>query len=543
MHLTYRAPIHSWQFWLYDVWKIDQYSPLDRNTCDQLLEHTSHWLEHVLAPLNNIGDRHGATFDGKNVTMPTGFKQAYHDYVTMGLVGMNMPIQWNGLALPNVLTHFLEEGSNSANMAFTLCPMLTQSGLRLLLNHATPSLQATYLPPLIKGLWSATMCLTEPNAGSDLHAIRTMATPYLDHWFIQGQKIIHLVLARTPNAPLGAKGLSLFLVPNWWRNDQNQRYENMISCQGIEHKLGIHGSPTCTMQFGNDNQGATGWLIGELHQGLKSMFSMMNHARISVGIQGYAIAERALQAALTYSQERRQGRMAGMSFLESVTIDQHPLIAHSLLGMRAHIEALRGLASFLGYLQDQAHINHEPYQSLVDFFTPIFKSEATDQGVRLCSEAMQIHGGFGYMEESGLPQLLRDCRITPIYEGTNAIQALDFIMRKWTNPKARTAWQSYYRPWLEQLATLDPTYHKKCHPLIMQWERWMEQLTDYHQQGNQDYLLTHAIELTRYMAYMTQLCLLIKGFISALAAHTPQSTQVSSFKNFLDYWLSVRLPQ
>jgi len=343
----------------------------------------------------------------------------------------------------------MQELMASASMTFSLCPLLTQGAIDMLEQHGSPAQQATYLEKMVTGEWAGTMNLTEPQAGSDLGAVRAKAVPADDGtWRISGQKtfitfgehdlssnIIHLVLARVPDASPGTRGISCFIVPKYLANDDGSLgARNDLRCVSIEHKLGIHASPTCVMSYG-DAGGAVGYLIGEANQGMRYMFTMMNTARLSVGVQGLAIAERAYQDALRYAQERRQGRAIGAPKGESSPIIEHPDVRRTLLTMKAYLEAMRALlytnAVSIDLARHHPHLaEREARRELVELLTPISKAWCTDLGVELASAGLQVHGGMGYVEETGVAQYLRDSRISPIYEGTNGIQAIDLVMRK-----------------------------------------------------------------------------------------------------------------
>jgi len=404
----------------------------------------------VIAPLNPVGDAAGSTLGGEGtVTTPPGFKEAYRQYVEAGWGAVPFPPEFGGGGFPWLVTVVMQEMMTSASMAFSLCPLLTQGAIDMLEQHGSPAQQATYLDKMVTGEWAGTMNLTEPQAGSDLGAVRARAVPAGDGtWRITGQKtfitfgehdlagnIIHLVLARVPGAPPGTRGISCFIVPKYLVNaDGSPGARNDLRCVSIEHKLGIHASPTCVMSYGDDG-GAIGYLIGEANQGMRYMFTMMNTARLSVGIQGLAIAERAYQDALRYAQERRQGRAVGAPRGEPSPIVEHPDVRRMLLTMKAQIEAMRALLYTNAVSIDLAR--HHPDQAerearreLVELLTPVSKAWCTDLGVELASIGLQVHGGMGYVEETGVAQYLRDSRIAPIYEGTNGIQAIDLVLRK-----------------------------------------------------------------------------------------------------------------
>ncbi|HEY8189981.1 MAG TPA: acyl-CoA dehydrogenase, partial [Micavibrio sp.] len=384
----------------------------------------------VLAPLNQTGDRNGNTLkDGVVATAP-GFKDAYRQYRDGGWNAVPFPPGHGGQGLPWALAYAIQELWQSANMSFGLCPLLNQGAVEAIENHGSPRQKEIYLEKLISGEWTGTMNLTEPQAGSDLSSIRARAEAQADGTYkIFGQKIfitygehdfadniIHLVLARTPGAPEGVKGISLFAVPKILEDGTR----NDVQCTGLEHKLGIHASPTCTMQYG-EKGGAVGTLIGQENEGIKYMFTMMNNARLSVGLQGVALAERAYQKALAYARDRVQGR---------VPIIEHPDVMRMLMSMKANIEAARALTYEAALSLDLARAGDAKMQAKVDLLTPVVKAWCTDMAVDVASIGVQIHGGMGFIEETGAAQYYRDARILPIYEGTNGIQANDLAFRK-----------------------------------------------------------------------------------------------------------------
>jgi alkylation response protein AidB-like acyl-CoA dehydrogenase len=430
--------------------KLEAYAHADPDTVLGVIEECGRFVAEVIAPLNPVGDAAGSTLDGDgNVITPPGFKEAYQRYVEAGWGAVPFPGEFGGGGFPWLVAVVMQEMMASASMTFSLCPLLTQGAIDMLAQHGSPAQQATYLEKMVTGEWAGTMNLTEPQAGSDLGAVRAKAVPADDGtWRISGQKtfitfgehdlsgnIIHLVLARAPDAPPGTRGISCFIVPKYLVNvDGSLGARNDLRCVSIEHKLGIHASPTCVMSYG-DAGGAVGYLIGEANQGMRYMFTMMNTARLSVGLQGLAIAERAYQDALRYAQERKQGRAIGAPAGESSAIVQHPDVRRMLLTMKAYLGAMRALlytnavsVDLARHHQDLAE--REARRELVELLTPISKAWCTDLGVELASVGLQVHGGMGYIEETGVAQYLRDSRISPIYEGTNGIQAIDLVMRK-----------------------------------------------------------------------------------------------------------------
>ncbi len=414
---------------------------------EAVLEEAARLASEVWAPLNASGDRQGCVRreDG-GVTLPDGFAEAYRAYVEGGWNGIGVSQALGGQGLPEVVASSVQEMLHGANMALGLCPMLTAGAIEALAHHGNDDLKATYLPKLVEGTWTGTMNLTEPQAGSDLSRVRTRAVPEGDHYRLFGQKIfitwgehdaseniIHLVLARKPDAPEGNKGISLFLVPKFLVDDDGSPGErNDVTCASIEHKLGIHGSPTCTLSFG-EGDGAIGYLVGEEGRGLNHMFTMMNEARHKVGVQGIGVAERACQNAFAYALDRVQGKNPRAG--DESTISHHLDVRRMLLSMRARTDALRALALFCAAELDVARHAEEATerkaaQARVDVLIPVVKAFSTDQAVDIASLGVQVHGGMGYIEETGAAQLLRDARIAPIYEGTNGIQALDLAGRK-----------------------------------------------------------------------------------------------------------------
>ena len=436
--MTYTAPIAEQRFVLETIADIGGLSALpgfdaaSPDMIDAILEEAGKLASGVFAPLNRIGDTVGAKLANDVVTLPPGFAEAYARYVEGGWAGLGASPAHGGQGLPFVLACAAQEQLTSANMAFSLCMMLSQGAIEALQAHASPELQATYLTKLVSGEWTGTMNLTEPQAGSDVGALRTKAEPHGDGTYrVKGQKIyitwgehdvapniVHLVLARLPGAPSGTRGISLFLCPKFLPDGAR----NDLRCVGLEHKLGIHASPTCTMAFG-EHDDCVGWLVGDEGGGMKAMFTMMNHARVNVGLQGVAIAERAYQGAVAFARERVQG--GGKRIVE------YPDVRRMLMTMRASTEAIRALAYLNAAAVDHAHASQDAEaKGLADLLTPITKAYATDLGVELSSLAVQVFGGMGYVEETGAAQHLRDARIAPIYEGTNGIQAMDLIGRK-----------------------------------------------------------------------------------------------------------------
>ncbi|UTD53977.1 acyl-CoA dehydrogenase [Halomonas sp. MS1] len=450
----YAAPVRDLRFVLEELLAhrslaLPGFEEATPDLVEAVLEEAAKLAGDVWGPLNSVGDRQGAKrhTDG-SVTTSEGFAAAYQAYVEGGWNGIGVSEALGGQNLPEVVASAVQEMLHGANMALGLCPMLTAGAIEALAHHGSETLKTTYLPKLVEGTWTGTMNLTEPQAGSDLSKVRTKATPEGDHYRISGQKIyitwgehdaaeniIHLVLARKPDAPEGNKGISLFLVPKFLVNaDGSLGERNDVTCASIEHKLGIHGSPTCTLSFG-ENDGAIGYLVGEEGRGLNHMFTMMNEARHKVGIQGIGVAERACQHAFAYALDRTQGRAPKSRGGNECSISDHLDVRRMLLSMRARTDALRALALYCAGQLDLARHSEsdserQAAQACADVLIPIVKSFSTDQAVDIASMGIQVHGGMGYVEETGAAQLLRDARIAPIYEGTNGIQALDLAGRK-----------------------------------------------------------------------------------------------------------------
>ena len=426
---SYKAPLREYRFLLKDVLELDRYSnlpsfsdaPLD--LIDQVLEEGAKFCEEVLAPLNKVGDEHGCKrADDGAVTTPPGFKEAYAQLVEAGWPSLTSDPAYGGQGLPHLVGLAWSEMVASANMAFGMYPGLSHGAYEAIHQHGSDEQKQTYLPKLVTGEWTGTMNLTEPHCGTDLGLLRTKAIPQADGSYrITGQKIfisagehdlasniIHLVLARIEGAPAGSKGISMFIVPKF-RDEDGSR--NAVRCIGLEEKMGIHASPTCTMAF----EGAEGWLIGEENRGLAAMFTMMNAARLNVGMQGVAVAEAAYQKAHAYAQERKQG---------GALIIEHPDVRRMLTLMKAKIQAGRALCYATAIAADGGDKARE------DLLTPLAKAWCTELGVEAASLGVQVHGGMGFVEEGGAAQFYRDARIAPIYEGTNGIQAMDLYGRK-----------------------------------------------------------------------------------------------------------------
>ncbi len=461
--IEYKAPVKDLLFAAVELAELEKISRLpgfEDATPDLLLmilQQADKFAQEILAPLNRSGDLEGTTLDGQGVKTAEGWTDAYKAFIEAGWNGLPFDPERGGQGLPWLISTVVQEIWQSANMSFALCPLLTQAAIEAIEKHGSEQQKDTYLEKLISGRWAGTMNLTEPQAGSDLGAIKTRAIPDEDHYLITGQKIfitygdhdlteniIHLVLARTPNAPEGVKGISLFIVPKYLQDEQGGWHkQNAITTVSLEKKLGIHASPTAVLAYGGE-QGAVGYLVGEENKGLTYMFTMMNLARHAIGVQANGIAERAYQHALSYASERVQGKVVGQLDNSIVTIDHHPDVKRLLLVQKARIEAQRGLsivvAAALDYSQrvSDDSIRSEK-KALVEVLIPVVKGYCSEQGLTNCSMALQIFGGMGFIEETGAAQFYRDARITTIYEGTTAIQANDLVGRKLLLDKGKMA--------------------------------------------------------------------------------------------------------
>ncbi len=445
----YRPPLKEIKFAIEELAGLSALNELDAfaeatpDLVEEVLAQAGELAREVIAPANRVGDAEGTRVENNAVVVPDAFTKAYHQYVADGWPSLAHNPEYGGQGLPHLVGMATEELWTSANMAWSLCPMLSQSAVHAIENHGTPELQTMYLEKLISGEWTGTMNLTEPQAGSDLAALKCQATPDGDAYRINGQKIyitwgdhpmtdniVHLVLARLPDAPDGVRGISLFLVPKFAvAEDGSLGEQNSAYPVSVEHKLGIHGSPTCVMQFDD----ALGYLVGEANKGLACMFTMMNAARIAVGVEGLSIGERAYQDARLYAQDRVQGTAPGHE--GRVAIIHHADVRRMLMQIKSYVEAMRGVCYTTAAAMDVAsHAasaeDRSTAQARVDLMTPIVKGWCTEIGQWLTSLAVQIHGGMGFVEETGVAQHYRDARITTIYEGTTGIQANDLIGRK-----------------------------------------------------------------------------------------------------------------
>ncbi|MBL6601143.1 MAG: acyl-CoA dehydrogenase, partial [Alphaproteobacteria bacterium] len=450
---AYSAPLADMRFvlkhvvGLQSVAQLPGMEPLDEELLDQILDEAGKFSGNVLAPLNHKGDIEGARIENGVVRPVDGFGEAYTQWAEAGWNSVPFDPEHGGQGLPWTLSTALWEMWDAANMSFTLCPLLTQAAIDALERHGSDEQKATYLEKLVSGEWTGTMNLTEPQSGTDLGAIRTRSVREGDHYRLKGQKIfitwgdhdmtdniVHLVLARSPEGPPGTKGLSLFIVPKFLVNeDGSLGARNDVRPVSLEHKIGIHASPTCVMAYGED-EGAVGYLVGEENRGIEYMFVMMNNARLGVGLQGLSIAERAYQQAVAFAKERVQGRpiQGGEA---GAPIINHPDVRRMLLDMKSQVEAMRGLCYEVSADLDRANRIEDAEeraaaQAMLDLMIPVVKAWCTDVGLAITSTNIQVHGGMGFMEETGAGQHYRDARITTIYEGTNGVQAMDLLGRK-----------------------------------------------------------------------------------------------------------------
>ena len=462
--MSYTAPVKDMLFNIEHLANIEQIAQIPAfadaglDTAQAVLEEAAKFNESVLAPLNWTGDQHPTSFKDGVVTATPGFKEAFKQYAEAGWQGLQHPADFGGQGLPKTIGAACIEMCNSANMSFALCPLLSDGAIEALLTAGSDELNAVYLEKLISGTWTGTMNLTEPQAGSDLAAVRTRAEPQPDGTYkVFGTKIyitwgehdmadniVHLVLARIQGAPEGVKGISLFVVPKFMVNgDGSLGARNDVHCVSIEHKMGIKASPTAVLQYG-DNGGAIGYLVGQENRGLEYMFIMMNAARYAVGVQGIAIAERAYQQAVTFSRDRIQSRPVDGSLPAAGPIIHHPDVRRMLMTMRAYTEGCRAMATAAASAYDAAH--HHPdadtrkaNQAFYEFMVPLVKGYSTEMSLTVTSLAVQVHGGMGFIEETGVAQYYRDAKILTIYEGTTAIQSNDLVGRKTARDGGHTA--------------------------------------------------------------------------------------------------------
>ncbi len=462
--MSYTAPVKDMLFNIQHLAGIDELAKLPAfadagfETAQAVLEESAKFSEGVLAPLNWEGDKHPSSWHQGEVTTTSGFKEAFKQYVEGGWQGLQHPLDFGGQGLPKIIGSACSEMLNSANMSFALCPMLTDGAIEALLTAGSDELNATYLEKMVSGQWTGTMNLTEPQAGSDLAAVRSRAEPQPDGTYkVFGTKIyitygehdmaeniVHLVLARVTGAPEGVKGISLFVVPKFMaKADGSLGERNDVHCVSIEHKLGIKASPTAVLQYG-DHGGAVGYLVGQENRGLEYMFIMMNSARFAVGVQGIAMAERATQKAVQFAKDRVQSRPVDGSLPSSGPIIHHPDVKRMLMTMRAYTEGCRAMATVAAAAYDASHHHHDAEvkkQNLAfyEFMVPLIKGFSTEMSLDVTSLGVQVHGGMGYIEETGAAQYFRDARILTIYEGTTAIQANDLVGRKTARDGGQTA--------------------------------------------------------------------------------------------------------
>ncbi|MDE2573552.1 MAG: acyl-CoA dehydrogenase [bacterium] len=460
---TYRAPLREMQFVLRELAHADEIAKLPGyeetlDVLDSILEEAAAFASGVLDPLNATGDREGCTWKDGEVATPAGFKEAYRRFAQADWIGLPVPPEYGGQGLPSLVLGPTLEMWNAANVGFANGPLLNQGAIEAIELTGSEAQKSLYIPRLVSGEWTGTMCLTEPQAGSDLAQVRTKAVPEGDHYRISGQKIfitfgehdmaaniVHLVLARLPGAPEGTKGISLFIVPKFLvEPDGSLGERNDVHCSGIEHKLGINANPTCTLNYGERNGGAIGYLVGEANRGLEYMFIMMNAARFSVGVQALGIADRAYQSALQFAKERVQSRDVAARSPQPQPIVKHPDVRRMLMWMKSQLEAMRALAYVTAASLDYAHRHpderiRKQHKAFVELMIPVVKGWCTETAIELCSTALQVFGGMGYVEETGIAQQYRDVRITAIYEGTTGIQGLDLVGRKLIRDMGATA--------------------------------------------------------------------------------------------------------
>jgi alkylation response protein AidB-like acyl-CoA dehydrogenase len=463
---TYRAPLRDMQFVLKELAGAEEVAKLPgceetADVIDAILAEAATFAAEVLDPLNHAGDKEGCTWRDGEVTTPKGFKEAYAQFAKAGWIGLPVPAEYGGQGLPQLILGPTLEMWNAANVGFANGPLLNQGAIEAIQLTGSQEQKQLYLPKLVSGEWTGTMCLTEPQAGSDLAAVRTKAVPEGDHYRISGQKIfitfgehdlapniVHLVLARLPDAPEGTRGISMFIVPKYLvKPDGTLGERNDVHCASIEHKLGINANPTCTLNYGENTGGAIGYLVGEPNRGLEYMFIMMNAARFSVGVQALGIADRAYQSALAYAKERVQSRDIkdfAVRGARPVAIINHPDVRRMLMWMKAQIEAMRALAYVTSASLDYSHRSpdenvRKEHRAFVELMTPVVKGWCTEAAIDICSTALQVFGGMGFIEETGIAQQYRDVRITAIYEGTTGIQALDLVGRKLIRDMGATA--------------------------------------------------------------------------------------------------------
>ncbi|MFT6752521.1 MAG: alkylation response protein AidB-like acyl-CoA dehydrogenase [Candidatus Azotimanducaceae bacterium] len=444
----YQAPLKEMDFVLNTVanigkvYELDKFQECNTELVSSILDEANKFASGVLAPLNSVGDLIGTKIVENQVRETSGFSEAYQKFIKNGWTSLPCDTEYGGMGLPKTVGIAAMEMWSSANVSFALCPLLGHGAIEALQSHASEDLRKRYLEKMISGEWTGTMNLTEPQAGSDLGVIKTSALPNVDHYLIKGTKIfitwgdhqmtdniVHLVLARIKDAPAGVRGISLFIVPKFLTDDDGVRgTQNDVYAISVEHKMGIHGSPTCVMSYGENGNGAIGYLVGEENMGLSYMFTMMNHARLNVGVQGVALSESAYQQAVSYAKDRVQGNVPEQ--VEASPIINHPDVKRMLMLMRSLTEGSRALCYLTAVNFDLGHTSDKAALDRAELLTPIAKAWSTEVSQEVTSLGVQVHGGMGYIEETGAAQFMRDARITTIYEGTTGIQANDFIGRK-----------------------------------------------------------------------------------------------------------------
>ncbi|MEM7024809.1 MAG: acyl-CoA dehydrogenase [Pseudomonadota bacterium] len=538
----YTPPIDDMRFVLHHVAGLGEIGQLPGceaatpDLVDDVLEAAGKFASNALAPLNHTGDRQPARLENGVVRTADGFKEAYGAFVEGGWNGLPFPEQWGGQGLPWTVATAVCEMWHSANMSFGLCPILTQAAVELLLGFGTDAQKERYLPKLVSGEWTGTMCLTEPHAGTDVGALKTRAEREGDHYRIRGTKIfntfgdhdytdniIHMVLARLPDAPAGTRGISLFLVPKFLVNeDGSLGARNDLRCVSLEHKLGIHAAPTCVMSFG-DNEGAVGYLVGEEQGGMRAMFTMMNLARLQVGLEGLSIAERAYQGALAYAADRVQGVRPNGGAPRPATIIEHPDVRRTLLSSKVRIEAMRALVYSAAAAADHAtrapdaEVRRRAGQRL-DLMIPLVKAWCSDLGFEIASESLQVHGGMGYIEETGAAQHVRDARINMIYEGTNGVQALDLVGRKLAVAEGKLPWD-LFEEFEADLGRLEDSGHGALASSLRTGLDTLKQATTWLQQDHAD----HDDAAAGATPYLRLFAATVGGFLLARSAMAAQS--------------------
>ena len=560
----YRYPINDILFSLTQVAGFPRLNasltePLSDDLVDAILNEAGKLCEQCIAPLNHAGDQEGSKVVDGNVFEAKGFKEAFKAYVDGGWASLSGSEEYGGQGLPFALAAAVNEGVQSANMAFSLCPLLSQGAIEAIETHASDELKNAYLPKMIAGEWTGSMNLTESAAGSDLAAIAAKAIPSGDHYLISGQKIfitwgdhqmtdnvVHLVLARLPDAPAGVKGISLFIVPKFLLDENgNPGERNDVTVVSVEKKLGIHASPTCVMSFG-ENTGAIGYLVGKANQGLMAMFTMMNNARQGVGLQGLAIAERAYQQALEYARERKQGLSADRS--RKVAIIEHPDVLRMMMTMKSQIDAMRSLVYTAAVEIDLANLTEgdvkQAHAERCGLFTPIVKGWITEQAQEITSLAIQVHGGVGFIEETGVAQHARDARILPIYEGTNGIQALDLVGRKMYSDQGAgmRRWFDDIAAELSQLAPHGGANVERVQAalvLVRQAQaRCLEEMND-----NAVAATGSAYSLMMLIGYTLGGWLQVKAQVKAQANDAMSASQKASWEQSVDFYCQHILPR